>query len=397
MSVKSILSYSSIFLALSVFAFTLVFHSMTDRDVRSVIRLPKKTVSEQVALTAGRCSDREKITDLESASDPHLLKLSEYQAVCDSFVTDRIMLFTDMPKDKNGAVESAKKMAETLKEFSRFHVTPIVVVEPVNEWGLIDFKEFGTGFYDKWITAYFKAIKAEGVTDDMMGIWVPFPEANLPYWNHENATPKDFSVIVNKYLGTLKKEFPQAKGSVLLNSATYDNEDFNWESGEYVSLVPYVSGIKKGLVDSFGIQGFPWAPPAGSERVGLFDAREYLNARLAMEAADTLEVKDIWFNTGSFSSKYTLDEKMTIAVDPGKRKDVLNGILSEVISAQKKGYSVWLNIFAENKSQLAEATDWSYWSDTDQASDLNRSVFVDFMVKAKDIDIPVSLFDVRHQ
>lgn len=397
MNVKSIFWYSGIFTALSVFAFLLVFQSMTDRNLASALQIYKPNTSDAALLSVGRCSSKEKISGLEQAADPHLRKLYEYQSVCDSFVTDRMMIFTDMPKDNASAVASAKKMADTLKELSHFQVKPIVVVEPVSEWGLIDFREFGTGFYDKWIATYFATLKSEGVTDDMMGMWVPFPEANLPYWNHSNATPKDFSTVVNKYLTALKKDFPQAKGSVMLNSATYDNDDFNWESGEYASLVPYVSGIKKGLVDSFGIQGFSWAPPLGSAGIGVFDAREYLNARLAMEAADALGVKEIWFNSGSFASKYTLDENMTIGIDPGKRKDILNGILSEIGTAKIKGYSVWLNLFAEDKSRLAEATDWSYWNPALPSSNLHRAVFIDFMTKAESIQIPIALFDIVHE
>jgi hypothetical protein len=396
MKVTNIIWYSMIFLGLSVFAFSLVFQSMTDRNLIEVPKIYEKSVTDML-VAVGKCSDRAKIEGLEQAKDPHLRKLAEYQAVCDSFVTDRMMVFTDMPKDELVARAAAKKMAETLKEFSYFGVKPLVIVEPVSEWGLIDFEEFGTGFYDEWIRAYFSTLKSEGITNEMMGAWVPFPEANLPYWNHANATPKDFAAIVNKYLSFMKAEFPQAKGSVMLNSATYDNDDFDWANGEYVSLIPYVSGIQRGLVDSFGIQGFSWAPPAGSQRSGIFDAREYLNARLAMEAADALGTKEIWFNTGSFGSKYTLDEEKMITIEPGKRKDILNGILSEVATAQQKGYTVWINLFSEDKSRLAEATDWSYWKDYSDVANPHRSVFIDFVTKAREMNLPLSLFDISRE
>lgn len=397
MKIGSIIWYTTIFLALSFFAFTLVFESMLSRRIVDVPSIYKKSIdAAESPQDIGECLKKEKIEGLESAVDPHLQKLSEYQDVCNSFVTERLMIFTDMPKDNIIAAQSAKKMAQTLKEFSQFKVTPIVIIEPVTEWGLIDFKEFGTGFYDTWINTYFSTLKSEGVTDEQMGIWVPFPEANLPYWNHGNADPQDFSSLVNRYLHGMKKQFPEAQASILLNSATYDKDDFDWENGEYASLIPYVAGIEKGLVNSFGIQGFSWTPPADSSRAGIFDAREYLNARLAMEAADQLGVKEIWFNTGSFSSKYTLDEKITVTITPNKRKDILNGILNEVDTAKSKGYNVWINVFAEDKSNSTEATDWSYWKNPNDRENPHRSVFRDFIVKANEMQLPISLFDIEH-
>lgn len=389
--------YTFIFIVLSLFAFSLVFRALTNKNIVDAPKIYNQIVDSNKPLTINQCLEKEKINGLDTATDPHLQKLFEYQEVCGSFVTDRLMIFTDMPKDKNDSEAKAKAIAATLREFDKVGVIPIVIVEPVSEWGLIDFQEFGTGFYDEWIDDYFDTLKKEGITDKQMGIWVPFPEANLPYWNHGNASPEDFSLVVNKYLGTMKKYFPEAKGSVLLNSATYETDDFNWENGEYNSLVPYVSKIDKNLVDSFGIQGFSWMPPLDSSRsVGIFDAREYLNSRLAMEAADTLGVKEIWFNTGSFSAKYTLDEELTVTLTPSKRKDVLNGILSEVGVAKEKGYVVWINLFSEDKSQNTEATNWSYWKNHLDSSEPHRTVFSDFIIKANELNIPVALFDKKH-
>ena len=115
-----------------------------------------------------------------------------------------------------------------------------------------------------------------------------------------------------------------------------------------------------------------------------------------MEAADQLGVKEIWFNTGSFSSKYTLDEKITVTITPNKRKDILNGILNEVDTAKSKGYNVWINVFAEDKSNSTEATDWSYWKNPNDRENPHRSVFRDFIVKANEMQLPISLFDIEH-
>jgi len=388
--------YSFVFFGLSFFAFNMVFTSMTNEGVfdvsKNLILHEFKTPS--VAFQTGKCSEEPMIARIDASTEPHLQKLAEYQRVCGSLVTTTLMVFTGIPKDATSAEASAEKMAGMLAEFSAFRIQPIVMVDPGIGQDSIDFSAFKKGLYDPFLQIYFSTLKEKGIRDSVMGTWVPFPEANLPNWNHSNVAPSDFSILVNRYLGALKKEFPEAKGSILLNSSTYEHDGFDWTEGEYVSLVPYVSGIKNGLIDSFGIQGFPWMPPAESGRFGVLDAREYLNAHLAMEAADALGVKNIWFNTGTFSRKYTLDEDKTITVDPGRRKDILNGIISEVDSARKKGYSVSINLVSRDESGLAEATDWSYWRDPNDALNLHVAVFIDFVVKMKEMGIPFSIFDV---
>ena len=177
----------------------------------------------------------------------------------------------------------------------------------------------------------------------------------------------------------------------MLNSATYDTTDFEWENGDYVSLLPYVSNIKPGLVDSFGLQGFPWAPSAQSKGVGIYDAREYLNSELAVEAARKIGTREIWFNTGSFSLKYAQDSSKTVAITPQKRKEILNSIYDELSRAKEKGYSVWTNIFSEDKSSVAEATNWTY-IDRDKS---NQEVFADFIRKTLSQDIKISIYDVK--
>jgi hypothetical protein len=223
-----------------------------------------------------------------------------------------------------------------------------------------------------------------------MGTWVPFPEPNLPYWNNQSATPADFAAIVNRYSTLLRAEFPSTEVSILLNSATYDSSDFNWENGDYTSLLPYVAGLNKGAINSVGLQGFPWMPKATQAGNGIFDAAEYLKSAMIIEVADSVGVKKIWFNTGSFIEKYTLDPELKTSVSAGKRKDVLLGTLNQIRIAKEKGYDVTVNIFAEDKSQTAEATNWSYLASAEHAS-----VFAEFVRGLNALGVQASLYDYR--
>jgi hypothetical protein len=394
MKKQDVFIYTCFMVLVSLITANVVFSALTGASfLKSPIKASKQITQK---INTAKCSDQPKVAGLSGAHDPQLRKLAQYQEACNSLVAPSVMLFTNMPKDAVVAKQDADKMAETLKEFSRYGITPIVVVEPVSDWGLVDFKEFGDGLYDPWVTVYFQELHKQGITDDQMGTWVPFPEANLPYWNHQNTQPQDFARNVNRYVGIMKQNFPHAKASILLNSATYPTDDFDWRNGEYLSLEPYVKDIQKGLIDSFGLQGFPWSPPATNPGPGVFDASEYLSSRLAIETADTLGTKSIWFNTGSFSRKYTIDVEKTVTIAPDKRKDILNGILAEAAKVRDKGYTIAINVFAEDKSYSEEATDWSYGITDSQTNSPDAAVFANFVSQLNRENIAFSLFDKTH-
>lgn len=396
MKTKHIFLYTLIFISLIFFGLSLIVSYSTTLTLQQFLQEQTPKTVTRTPIT--RCNDIEKLPNLGNTNEVHLKKLNEYQEVCNSLAFSRLMIFEDMPKDSIDAVNKASKMVERLIEFDKYGVEPLVIVEPVTEWGLIDFSEFSDGFYDQWITEYFEIIKSKGISDEMMGIWVPFPEANLPYWNRSNAKPEEFGVVVNKYLKILKRHFPQAKASILLNSATYETTDFNWERGEYVSLIPYVSKLDGSLINSFGIQGFPWRTDATVEReTKLYDPRQYINTRLAIEAASYLNVKEIWFNTGTFSKKYTLDSERTVYEDPSERGELLDKTIEEALVAKDKGYKVWINLFSENKSDTPEATDWSYWQDYKSDEDPNKYILKDFLKKAYTNELGLSLFDITRE
>lgn len=384
--------YTIIFLGLSAFGFALIVLYSTSMSISELIA--EVTPSVQVDQPISKCNDKVTIDNLNASIDSHIEKLNEYQAVCNSFVSNELMIFMDMPKDTKIAKSKADELTKTLKEFNSYGIKPIVIVEPVTEWGLIDFEEFDSGFYDSWIEDFFKQLKANEVTKEMIGTWVPFPEANLPYWNRANATPQQFSSVVNKYLRILKKYYPDAKGSVLLNSATYESTDFNWENGEYVSLKPYVENLDKTLVNSFGIQGFPWRSPATQKEARtIYDANEFINPPLVTEAANILGTNEVWINTGSFSSKYTLDSNSIVFVDPSTRKSIMNSITAQALKLKAQGFNIKINLFSEDKSSTEEATNWSYWGNYNDLEDPNIYIFKDFVKKLNENNIELSLFD----
>ena len=338
----------------------------------------KESFSE---IDQNRCGDAgDRIDQLLTSDHPSLRKLSEIENKCGSYATNQLMIFVTMPKDTQVAKKLASNLATQLKEFHTHGLKPIVIVEPSSEeWGLIDFSEFVSGFFNSWIEDFFIELKAEGITDEVMGTWVPFPEANLPYWNHQNSTPSEFAKAINNYAGILKKYYPKTDVSILLNSATYATDDYNWEEGEYTSLVQYVEGINKEYISSFGIQGFPWMPGASTPGKGILEPAEFLALPLAKEAADVLGTKNIWINTGTFVTKYAQTPEDKVIVPAEIRKDILNKIVDEAVRLQKSGYNVTINIFAEDKSLTPEETDWSYWASEATGNTAHQVAFIQFL------------------
>lgn len=333
------------------------------------------------------CTSETSIPGLASSSLSNLQKLNEYQQYCHSAVTNRMMYFTTISSRVN-AQSDAVAMAKTLMEFSRYGISPLIIDEP----GTIPFKQFVNGSYDRALDTYFQTLKDQGVTDEQMGMWVPFPEANLPEWDRSGTTPQDVATMINDYGTIFKSYFPQAQLSVMLNSMTYLGSYDN--AGSYSSFLPYVQGINPGLIDSFGLQGFPYFPEATNHSADpVVDASVFLPNQLASEAADALGTTSIWYNTGTFSQTYVATPKDTVTISPSQRTTILKSIAQNAVQLQQKGYTVSINIFAGDKSDTDEGTNWSYWKNANDTSNPYISVFTNF-VKLLDRDnLTLWLFD----
>ncbi|HET7302770.1 MAG TPA: hypothetical protein VFI74_05575 [Candidatus Saccharimonadales bacterium] len=389
MKPRHIVYINAVFAGLMIFSASMVYQFMTGNKPLDIVRNFGHHQKAQT-ITTDKCSNKAAI-ELKDAQSRPLQKLAVYQQACHSYATNTMMVFVSMPSDQTEAVTYAQADAKTLKDFAKHGIRPLVVAEPTSKAGNnLDFELFANGTYNTALDAYFTELKNQGLTDEQMGIWNPFPEANLPYWDNNQVA--FFAPAVNNYLGILKAHFPGAHTSILLNSATYDTADFNWENGEYQSLLPYVKDIQPGLVEYAGIQGFPWVGKQGSA-AAILNAAEFLNPDLLTEMADALHTKKIWFNTGTFGRKYTLDVADTVQMTPERRKSVINTIHTQAKALQKQGYDISVNIFAQDKSKTAEATDWSYWSNSQPFSSPAAPVITDFIGQLNDDKIAFWLFD----
>ena len=63
---------------------------------------------------AAACSPAQPL-NIQVAGDPGLKRLQDYQNLCQSFVTNKLMVFTGFSQDKGAAEDDAKKMATKLE------------------------------------------------------------------------------------------------------------------------------------------------------------------------------------------------------------------------------------------------------------------------------------------
>ncbi len=326
---------------------------------------------------------------MEKSTDPLLKKLVQYQ-ICCGVSFNRMMMFTDMPSNEADARAMASEMAGRLKDFSIAGVLPIVAVEPVNHQARpYEFSRIAAGDYDLNFETYFSELKVLGVTEAQMGIWMPIPEPNLDEWGDKNRSPEQFGAAYNRYVRILKNVFPKTEATVLLDNETYDAAI---DDTRLVSLLPWTAALDKTLVDSFGLQGYPWAAPADEGNEKDYNAASFLDAARAIEAARSLETDSIWFSSGTFSKMFADDSEQTVYATADERAQMLAGILGQAKTAQAAGFKTMVCIFAEDKSDTPEATDFSYLGNNG-INGGHSLVFKKFVQLAAAAKIPLAIYD----
>lgn len=334
------------------------------------------------------CSQAAKHPGLAQSEVSQLRKLAEYEAVCDGAAASTVSFFIPLPTTVAKAEAQGQETAARLRSFAAAGITPLVFMEPTTGSGsLVDIPTYLAGGYDSALDSYFQTIKNQGISDAQMGMWNPLPEWNIPVWG--NTNPSDFASLITRTVQLQKKHFPSSKASILLESKSYPAGD-SWANGAYTSFLPYVRDIPRGLLNSFGLQGFPWGA-LSEEDESLLDPSIYLRTDLAMEAARSLGVKEVWMNTGTFASFGKGDKPVTLS--PAQRRTILSVVLDKAKQMHAAGFTSNVHLFANDKSQTAEKIDWAYWKLGDMASSPAAPIFKQFANDAHAAGIGLWLYD----
>jgi hypothetical protein len=349
---------------------------------------PQVVVQEPAPLTS--CTPKTTTNSmLPNNSNPTLRKLAAYDKVLCSGHISSSYIFIGLPRTNEEADEQALDLAIALQSFSASSVKPIVIVEPQYNGQKTDLSAFVSSSEAGVFDYFLSQVKSRGITDAQAGTWIMLPEPNLPEWS--TLDPSVFAANFSSLGKMYKSYFPSAKLGMLLDSMTYTQNSYAG-SGNRVSLQPYVSGLPAGLTDVFMLQGFPWVAPAG-QKDAVVDASVFLRPAIAIEAATTLGVKEVWFNTGSYAAFYTNDATKTVKATAAERQAVLDGIAAQAKTVQKAGFSMGVMLFAEDKSSLAEAKDWSYWQGDTAAGTDGAKLFASFADKLTSQGVGLGVFD----
>jgi hypothetical protein len=316
-----------------------------------------------------------------------LRKLAEYETVCKGAVVDKLMVFMAMPRTSAEATTLAKDAAHQLMQFSRQGIEPLVVFEPdVSTPDVL--LNIARGTYNDALAVYFNALSRSGITDGAMGTWVLLPEANTPIW--QTTDPAVFANGVTMISGKLKATFPKSKATIMLNSVTYPNNDADWAHGKTKSLKPYVENIRPGLLDSVGLQGFPHVTSLTDT---LPVASNFLPTDLAVELAAQVGTKNIWLNTGTFKRTNMGGMQTEVTLTAQQREKLLTDIATEAIRTHTRSYAVSVNVFAEDKSDVHEHTDWSYWQPGKMDNSKDTVILDQFIRRLRQNGLGLSLYD----
>ena len=377
MDIKKIVTFSFSGLAAAVLIFICIHYNVA----------PNHTP----ALSTVSCSDGKPAhTLIKDSSDPLLKKLAEYEALCRGEVTNTMMVFTAMPTSEDEAATLAQNIAGKLKLLADNGITPLVAFEPSLTLPTI-INDIRDGMYDSILSTYFQQLKSAGISEQQMGTWTLFPEANTPTWH--NTDPSTFAQNVTKVAKLLKTSFPKAKTTILLNSHTYPGNDAGWDHGEIKDLTSYVTSIPPNILDSFGYQGFPSVAAANaSNQYSSLDAKDFLPSNIAKSAAKKLGTKNIWLNTGSFQRIYTDDPAESITTTPEQRQQTLTSIVTQA-KALQADYTVSVNLFAKDKSTESEHVNWSYWQTGKYSTDPHADALKTFLEQLHERNIELSLYD----
>jgi hypothetical protein len=325
--------------------------------------------------------------ELAGSTDPGLSSLAQYGDVLQQQTPDSLMLFTGMPGSIEEAETTALGMASTLAEYQRLGIKPLVIMEPTTRDGseILDLGALGEGKYEAALNLYFNKLKENGVTDEMMGTWIVLPEANTPAWNITD--PEVVCQAIVRTATAQKTVFPASEVGMLLDSQSYESYDPDWATGQFVSLLPYTQNIPKGLIDTFGLQGFPWVGEGAShDEIGALSPAQFLNMNLAIEAADSLGARTIWYNTGTFSTMH-VGSQGEVHAAPADRQRIIEGIAEQVMLTRLRGYRTEINYFVADKSGTEEGVDWSY-----EQSPPDAQVLGDSVKRLRAAGVEVSLF-----
>lgn len=105
----------------------------------------------------------------------------------------------NMPQSQTEIEGASYYMANIMNEYAKYGVTPMFIFEPTGDNGnQLDLGKLKNGDYSANLELLFSMIKNDRkVTEDKLGIMIPYPEINTPAFDRTNFVPTDLPTLVN--------------------------------------------------------------------------------------------------------------------------------------------------------------------------------------------------------
>ena len=278
--------------------------------------------------------------------NPVSIEMNKLNAAVGHRFANEVMIFVGIGATDAENNSLADYVSGRISQITSAGYKPLVVVEPSNSTGLISFNELATGAYDIRFKYFMNVLKSKGITNESIGSWVLLPEPNVPSWNKTNFDNKDFGLIFNRLSKIVKMQFPRAKTTVLFDAKSYESNDTDWANGKKVSFAPYLTKVNTRLLDSIGLQAFPWYSPNGVDK--LTDPKDFMPTNLITEASQLTGVKNIWINTG-IVHQYKSSSGAIVTVPFAERIVTMNTLQGILGALPRNNMKVSVNLFMEEK------------------------------------------------
>lgn len=348
------------------------------------------------------CSELLERSDLLSSARLRTLRqLGEFEALCQSQVTNRVFYSVEYVSDENLATAWANTVAADLKEFAEFGIEPVVVVQntstaptaPVAETTSTRSAQLTptTPSTQAWGKSLDELLTA-GVAPSQLKHWVLFPEPNVPGAKTGVAvTPKAYSTQVMTAMDSISERFPDAEYVLVMNAMTFPTAPFSWGEQEYVSWTPYLEGIDSNRISALGVVAFPWLPATGQSGAILTEPNEYIPHWILKEATSYTGVQNIWLITGTFASLYAEDPVQQITVPAEIRKEWLGKTLEVLKHWPSNSWEPTVVISTNDlrAEANASASDWGYWGSDLTTNQDHKWAVLEFIVSLRQHGIPL--------
>jgi len=305
-------------------------------------------------------------------------RLGELEGMCESDITDKVLVRTYIPSSKELASIQSAKLSSSLLELKDMNLKPIIFLEVSPSWGSGNFSSLAAGVYNTYITDFLSTIYDSGIRDEDIYGWVIIPRPNLPYWNKLNIAPSDFKKYYLILYEDIRKMFPGSDIGVFFSSSTYQEAPIDWSERDYRSLVPYITDIPKEKITILGIDGYPSIPSVGSNGGIVINPAEYLPKFMIEELNSLIKAKKIVIGTNTFAALETEDKEKTVYMPVDVRRTILNDVIKVMRSYKLDGAEV--SLLVGNPSLIDyKSVDWEYFSTQFNQDTKNKAIFIDFL------------------